>query len=144
MNGSPRLGSLDIPFHGPVNFILRANTDIEDKFAVRSHTTEFFGKPSPRRNGETREVNVPITAGPGARESPAREGRYARSSRNCIEPPAIRGGPATFARCFAGYARPAFAVNEPLPASTATGLGANPGARPRRGRRGDGAPPGNR
>src|SRR6476620_8622651 len=28
-------GSLDNPFHGPVNFSLRANTDIEDKFALR-------------------------------------------------------------------------------------------------------------
>src|SRR3954468_8336042 len=144
MNGSPRLGSLDIPFHGPVNFILRANTDIEDKFAVRSHTTAFFGKPAPRRYGETREVNVPITAGPGARESPAREGRYAQASRNCIEPPATGAVPPRSLGALPGYARPAFAVNEPLSASTAAGVGANPGARPRRGRRGDGAPPGNR
>ncbi|MGY2931042.1 hypothetical protein ACVWZK_001300 [Bradyrhizobium sp. GM0.4] len=70
MNGSPHLGSLDIPFHGPVNFILRANTDIEDKFAVRLHGTAFFGKtgPTPQRrdalgeradNSETRRAGKP-------------------------------------------------------------------------------------
>src|SRR3954464_9268672 len=144
MNGSPRLGSLDIPFHGPVNFILRANTDIEDKFAVRSHTTAFFGKPAPRRYGETREVNVPITAGPGARESPAREGRYARSSRNCIEPPAIRSGPATFAWCFAGIRKTRICGKRTVTRVHCGRCRANPGARPRQGRRGDGAPPGNR
>jgi hypothetical protein len=37
-------GSLDIPFHGPVNFSLRANTDIEEKFAVRPDAKAFFGK----------------------------------------------------------------------------------------------------
>ncbi|MCG2630045.1 hypothetical protein L6654_25800, partial [Bradyrhizobium sp. WYCCWR 13023] len=36
--------SLDNPFHGPVNFILRANTDIEEKFAVRLRATAVFGK----------------------------------------------------------------------------------------------------
>jgi hypothetical protein len=44
-------GSLDIPFHSPVNFILRANTDIEEKFAVRRHAAALFGKPAPRRSG---------------------------------------------------------------------------------------------
>ncbi|MEZ2207812.1 hypothetical protein AAE027_38320, partial [Bradyrhizobium japonicum] len=40
----PAFRSLDIPFHGPVNFGLRANTDIEDKFAVRLHARTRFGK----------------------------------------------------------------------------------------------------
>jgi hypothetical protein len=40
---------------------------------------------------------------------------------NCIEPPAIRGGLATSPGALPGYARPAFAVNEPLPASAAAG-----------------------
>ena len=42
-----RLGSLDIPFHGPVNFILRANTDIEDKFAFDGMRQRFSAKPAP-------------------------------------------------------------------------------------------------
>jgi hypothetical protein len=44
IGGSLRFGSLDNPFHGPVNFILSANTDIEEKFAVRLHARTLFGK----------------------------------------------------------------------------------------------------
>ncbi|QQO34653.1 hypothetical protein JJC00_02810 [Bradyrhizobium diazoefficiens] len=44
VGGSPLPRSLDNPFHGPVNFILRANTDIEAKFAVRPREAAVVGK----------------------------------------------------------------------------------------------------
>ncbi|MGY3655746.1 hypothetical protein ACVJ19_002409 [Bradyrhizobium sp. USDA 376] len=44
VGGSLRFRSLDNPFHGPVNFILRANTDIEEKFALRSDAPTLVGK----------------------------------------------------------------------------------------------------
>ncbi|QCJ72853.1 hypothetical protein DAA51_02785 [Bradyrhizobium sp. WBAH10] len=93
-DGSPYPGSLDIPFHSPVNFILRATTDIEEKFAVLLHAAALFGKTasaSQRReprgqqadNCATRRVGKSCsqrTIGP-ARRRLARAARNRRGSR---------------------------------------------------------------
>ncbi|MET4789475.1 hypothetical protein ABIF64_001653 [Bradyrhizobium japonicum] len=47
-------GSLDNPFHGPVNFSLRANTDIEDKFALRDLRQRPSAKAAPHLTRQAR------------------------------------------------------------------------------------------
>jgi hypothetical protein len=100
----------------------------------------FSARPAPRRDGRTHWVNVPITARPGAQESPAREARYAQPSRNCTESPAIRGALATVAWCFAGIRQIRVCGKRTVTRVRCGRCRANRGTPPRQDRRRDGAP----
>ncbi|MGV7215659.1 hypothetical protein [Bradyrhizobium sp. UFLA05-112] len=76
---SPR--SLDIAFHGRVNFDLRANTDIEDNFVVSAAPRQLSTKPTAGVAATTQTVGVPRNAERSAKESLGGETRYAGAAR---------------------------------------------------------------